>query len=777
MTAALPAHVVSALPVRDSDVSPDVSLAVRGMSCAACVGRVERALRKVPGVVNAEVNFATEVASVHWAPLVMGQGHPDPAMLVHAIEQAGYTASIQADDALVLDEVLPWWRVWGAVTAGVILSLPLALPMLWGAHHFWPAWIQFALATPVQFVLGARFYKAAWVALKDLSGNMDQLVALGTTAAWGLSCWLWWAGRLAHHSPELYFESSAVVISLVLLGKALESRAKRQTTSAIRALQVLRPATVHRVGPQGEVVVPLAQVLVGDKLIVRPGEHIPADGVVLAGASHVNEAMLTGEPLPVSKGLGERLTGGSVNGEGVLTMEVSATGAQTMLAQIIRRVVEAQSSKAPIQRVVDRISAVFVPMVLLIAILTGLIWWWSGLGAEAALIRGVAVLVIACPCALGLATPAAIMAGTGVAARQGILIKDPQVLELAHRVEVVAFDKTGTLTEGRPRLTRWEASPRATFLSDQLLQVAAALQAGSEHPLAKAVLGAVQPSHLSLPEGSTMQNVKAVPGRGIEGVIPVGHLRGDWCLGSTRWLTERCLTDTGLRRGPGLDSEASWRDVAHTLAAEGATLSWLMHAATPGHWRAVAWMAFGDEAKPGAAEAIRRLHGMGIHIVMISGDNRGAAQAVARYLGIDHVISDVLPGAKADHIAALQNPVGGPRRVVAMVGDGLNDGPALAAADVGMAMANPEGGADVALQTAGITLMRGDPLLVPAALEIARRTSSKIWQNLGWAFAYNVIGIPLAASGGLNPMLAGAAMALSSVSVLGNALWLSRWRP
>jgi Cu+-exporting ATPase len=763
---------------------PDVQLAVRGMTCAACVGRVERALRKVPGVGDAQVNFATEVASVRWLPAAAQQARPDPSALVAAIERAGYTAQLQQEDTPIADEVLPWWSVWGPSLLGMAASLPLMLPMLWGAHHFWPAWVQFALATPVQFGLGARFYKAGWAALKDGSGNMDQLVALGTSAAWGLSCWLWWrhsqGGEMAHHMPELYFESSAVVITLVLLGKSLEARAKRQTTSAIRALQALRPATVHRLGPQGEVEVPLAQVLVGDQLVVRPGEQIPSDGVVVEGGSHVDEAMLTGEPLPVPKLVGDHLTGGAVNGEGRLLMRVAAVGGQTMLAQIIRRVVQAQAGKAPIQRVVDRISAVFVPVVLLIAMLTGLGWWMAGLGGEQALIRAVAVLVIACPCALGLATPAAIMAGTGAAARQGILIKDPQVLELAHKVDLVAFDKTGTLTEGRPTLTRWEASPRAPFMAAQLLQVAAALQAGSEHPLAKAVIAAAKASAApGLPEGSAMESVRAVPGRGIEGRIPLGHLVGDWCLVSTRALHERApdAQASNPRRSLTQDAEASWRDVAHTLATEGATLSWLMHAAKPGDWQAVAWMAFGDEAKPGAAEAVRRLHAMGVRIVMISGDNRGAAQAVARHLGIQQVIAEVLPGDKADHILALQQPAKGPRCTVAMVGDGLNDGPALAAADVGMAMANPGGGSDVALQAAGITLMRGDLLLVPAALAISRRTSAKIRQNLAWAFAYNLIGIPLAAAGDLNPMLAGAAMALSSISVLGNALLLSRWRP
>lgn len=755
-----------------------VQLAIRGMTCAACVRRVERALSKVPGVEQAQVNFATETASVRLQASGAGL---DQALLVSAVEDAGYHAVIQQANAPIVDETVPWWDVWGAVLLGALASVPLVLPMFWGAHHFWPAWVQFLLATPVQFVLGARFYKAAWAALKDGSGNMDQLVALGTSAAWWLSCWLWWshvqAGHGGHHPPDLYFESSAVVITLVLLGKALEARAKRQTSAAIRALQALRPDTVCRLGPQGEVVVPLSHVMVGDTLVVRPGERVPADGLVTEGSSHVDEAMLTGEPLPVAKGLGDRLTGGAINAEGRLIMQVTAVGGQTMLARIIRRVVEAQATKAPIQRVVDRVSAVFVPAVLLVALLTGLGWWWHGLGAEQALIRAVAVLVIACPCALGLATPAAIMAGTGAAARQGILIKDPVALETAHRVQVVAFDKTGTLTQGHPRLTDWAVCAENSlpaWSKQQALCVVASLQAGSEHPLAHAVLTAADGQ-----TGLLARDIQAVAGKGVKGSLlseaadeAARPLEGMWALGSRHWARELI----------GGDLAGSLRVQAESWASEGATVSWLMRQRpssrqADGAWEAMAIMAFGDELKPQAAQAVARLHALHVRTVMISGDNSGAAQAMAGKLGIQEVVAEVLPGDKADHIQRLQQGEGGQKLTVAMVGDGLNDAPALAAADVGMAMANPDGGTDVALEAAGITLMRGDPMLVPAALEISRRTSAKIWQNLAWAFGYNVIGIPLAAFGGLNPMLAGAAMALSSVSVVTNALWLSRWRP
>jgi Cu+-exporting ATPase len=783
-----------------------VLLAVRGMTCAACVNRVERALLKVPGVAQAQVNFATETASVTLAHALGDAPVTDTAQLVSAIETAGYHADVQRADQPLEDEHTSWWQVWGATSLGAMASVPLMLPMLWGNHHFWPAWVQFALATPVQFGLGARFYRAAWAALRESSGNMDQLVALGTTAAWGLSVWLWWQHAqneamaamdgIPTMSPALYFESSAVVITLVLLGKALESRAKRQTTSAIRALQTLRPNTVRRLGPLGEVEVPLAQVLVDDMLVVMPGERIPTDGIVQEGSSHVDESLLTGEPLPLAKLPGSHLTGGAINGEGRLVIRVLAVGGQTMLAHIIRRVVEAQSGKAPIQRVVDRVSSVFVPTVLVIAALTGLGWWLNGQSVEVALIRAVAVLVIACPCALGLATPAAIMAGTGAAARQGILIQDPQALEVAHRVQVVAFDKTGTLTVGEPRLLDWAVTPSCGLSHSQALQLAAALQRGSEHPLAKAVL-TVADAEAELHSGKvTAQSLRVVAGHGVEGTV----LAGPWCLGSPRWMHERigtsasadlASTELGLRA-------AGW-------SADGATVSWLMRGAaldvdtaidagtsdavmhsTPeaiSRWQIVAALAFGDALKPNAAQAVARLHAQGVRTAIISGDSHQAVQKIARQLGIHEVIAEVLPTDKADHIHRLQRDArhqhGQPYHTVtvAMVGDGINDAPALAAADIGMAMANPHGGTDVAMQAAGITLMRGDPLLVPAALEISRLTSRKIWQNLGWALGYNVIGIPLAALGWLNPVLAGAAMAMSSVSVVANALWLSRWRP
>ena len=762
-----------------------IELAVRGMTCAACVGRVERALRKQPLVSDVQVNFATEVATVHLADAAGEQREAMQAALVATVGDAGYEAQVIEADAPVHDEVPSWWSVWGAVTLGLAAALPLMLPMLWGDHHFWPPWVQFALATPVQFILGARFYRAGWSALKARSGNMDQLVALGTTAAWGLSMWLWWRhdpGQGAHAmhdaGPSLYFESSAVVIALVLLGKALEARAKRATSAAIRALQALRPDTVLRQGPQGEVEVPLQQVMVGDRLVVRPGERVPTDGRVLEGSSHVDESLLTGEPLPVSKQVGDGLTGGAVNAEGRLVMAVEAVGGQTLLAQIIRRVSDAQATKPPIQRLVDKVSAVFVPVVLVLALATGLGWMLAGLPGEDALIRAVAVLVIACPCALGLATPAAIMAGTGAAARHGILIKDPEALEVAHRVSVVAFDKTGTLTEGRPTLREWQVPASAPVSPELALRWAAALQSGSEHPLARAVRDAAQRSMRS-PEAEApvaLRDVQAVPGRGIQADLSWQGRAWRLCLGSRGWAGEVL----GPLLGPLLGPDA-WHECipqAAQWAGQGSSVSWMwlqpIEPSADAAPMVLAAMAFSDPLKPTAAQAVRQLHELGVRTVMISGDNRGAAQAIAQQVGIQEVVAEVLPGQKADHVHRLQD---GGRHTVAMVGDGLNDAPALAAADVGMAMTHPDGGTDVAMQAAGITLMRGDPLMVAAALDVARRTSTKIRQNLVWAFGYNLVGIPLAAMGGLSPMVAGAAMAFSSVCVVTNALWLSRWKP
>ena len=728
------------------------------MTCASCVMRVEKALKKVPGVQEATVNLATESARIALAP---GQeAAAVDALVRRAVRNAGYEP--RAAEAAIDAEDLSPWAGFAPVAIGLLLSAPLVLPMLGdllGAHWMLPAWAQFLLATPVQFILGARFYKAGWHAARSLTGNMDLLVALGTSAGWGLSMWLWLTAHEGH-APHLYFEASAVVVTLVLLGKWLEARAKRQTTAAIRALHGLRPEVAHWLGKGGEVDVPIAEVLVGDRLVVRPGERIPVDGQVLEGETQVDESMLTGEPLPVPRSAngpgGAALTGGSINGEGRIVMQVTAVGAETVLARIIRLVEDAQAAKAPIQRLVDQVSAVFVPAVLVVALITLAGWWWAGAGLEAALIHAVAVLVIACPCALGLATPAAIMAGTGVAAKHGILIKDAQALELAHQVDTVAFDKTGTLTVGQPQLTVFHVEHSgATEGVDEaaLLQAVASVQSGSEHPLARAVVQAAQARGLTV---LSPDAVRAVPGRGTEGEVQ-GR---SYLVGSLRWMEE-----LGVQLGPLADRAAA-------LQQDGATVSALVERSTDG-LTPRALLAFGDAPKPGARDALAALKALGLRTVMISGDNRGAAEAMARRLGLDpdagEVLAEVLPGDKAAAVAGLQK--GG--HTVAMVGDGVNDAPALAAADVGMAMGN---GTDVAMHAAGITLMRGDPQLVAAALDISRRTVAKIRQNLFWAFAYNVAGIPLAALGYLSPVVAGAAMALSSVSVMSNALLLKRWK-
>jgi P-type Cu+ transporter len=717
-----------------------IELALSGMTCASCAGRIERALQKVAGVSRVSVNLASEHARVD-----MLDGTSSVA-LIAAVEDAGYLAHLP-DARTPQDPQTALRRERVAVVLALLLAAPLVVPMLaewFGLHWMLPAWLQFALATPVQFILGARFYVAAWKAVRAGSGNMDLLVALGTSAGYGLSLYLWATAGL-HAMPHLYFEASAVVIALVLLGKYLESRAKRQTRAAIRALEALRPERATRLRDGVEEDVALSALRLDDRVVVRPGERFPVDGIVSDGQSQADEALISGESLPVAKQVGDRITGGAINGDGRLIVRTTALGCETVLAQIIRLVEDAQAGKAPIQKLVDRVSMVFVPAVLLIAALTLLGWLLAGAGMEQALINAVAVLVIACPCALGLATPAAIMAGTGVAARHGILIKDAEALELAHKVSVVAFDKTGTLTSGQPRIVHLATS---SIDEAELLRLAGGLQQGSEHPLAHAVLQAAREQGIALP---ALTDSQALSGRGIQGQIEGRQL----LLGN-----QRLLDELGLH-SPLQATATEWE-------AEGRTLSWLLERAPQP--RVLGLLAFGDSLKPGAAEAIAALRERSIHSHLISGDNAGSANAVGRTLGIEQVHAQVLPADKAAHIAALKT--GG--AVVAMVGDGINDAPALAAADVGIAMG---GGTDVAMHAAGITLMRGDPRLVADALDISRRTWRKIQQNLFWAFIYNLVGIPLAAAGLLNPMVAGAAMALSSVSVVSNALLLNTWKP
>ncbi len=721
-----------------------VELAIEGMTCASCVGRVERALLKVPGVRSAAVNLASERARVELL------GTLESNALIQAVEGAGYHAQVieqaQPRGADNAERRLRRERL--AVLIALLLAAPLVIPMfgdLFGLHWMLPAWMQFLLATPVQFILGARFYVAGWKALRAGAGNMDLLVALGTSAGYGLSLYQWWATP-AGQMPHLYFEASAVVIALVLLGKYLESRAKRQTSAAIRALEALRPERATRVVDGHEEDVAIAALRLGDRVLVKPGERFPVDGEVLEGESQADEALISGESLPVDKRPGDRITGGAINGEGRLLVRTTALGGETVLARIIRLVEDAQAAKAPIQKLVDKVSQVFVPAVLVIAVATLLGWLLAGAALETALINAVAVLVIACPCALGLATPAAIMAGTGVAARHGILIKDAEALEVAHAVTAVAFDKTGTLTSGKPQIIHLQALDGD---ETALLRQAGALQRGSEHPLAHAVLERCAALGIALPD---VRQSQSLTGRGIAGSLDERQL----ALGN-----RRILDDHGLPPGELAATAQTWE-------AQGRTLSWLVETAPQP--RVLGLFAFGDSLKDGAAQAIVALKTRHIRCHLITGDNRGSARVVAEALQIDDVHAEVLPADKAATVAELKR--GG--AVVAMVGDGINDAPALAAADVGIAMG---GGTDVAMHAAGITLMRGDPRLVPAALEISRRTYRKIQQNLFWAFIYNLVGIPLAALGFLSPVVAGAAMALSSVSVVSNALLLKRWKP
>lgn len=681
-----------------------IDLNIKGMSCAACVNRIEKALLK-NGTDEAQVNLATEKARVKYDPSKLS-----PEKIIRIIQDTGYEASVtpmkRGDD-------LERERLFIIVSA--ILTFPLVMPML-GFPFMLPPLVQLLLALPVQFGFGLRFYKGAWGAIKSRSGNMDLLVAVGTTAAFALSLYLM---KSAHHA-HLYFESSSVVITLVMLGKYLEKKAKAATTAAISALEKLQPeeALVRRDGR--DEMMNVKNLRLGDQVIIRAGERVPVDGRILEGTSELDESLITGESMPVTKVPGNKITGGSINGHGLLIAEVTALGSETTLSRIIRMVEEAQMKKAPIQRLVDKVSAVFVPVVMGISLMTLLLTGFISGNWEMAIVNAVAVLVIACPCALGLATPTSIMVGTGVAATHGILIKDAEALELAHSVNIIAFDKTGTLTVGKPVLKKLEPD------TNEHLRIIAAIQAGSEHPLAHAVMEEAKKRNIQWPWGGA---VKTIPGKGIEGVVE-GKLY-------------RILKATG------------GEETSSTLTDENGTV--------------LSTMTFRDELKPEAKAAIGKLHQLNIRTIMLTGDNEGSAKRIAEETGIDEIRANILPDEKANAVTQLKK--GG---IVAMVGDGINDAPALAASDVGMAMST---GTDVAMNSAGITLLQGNPLLIPEAISISRRTYNKIKQNLFWAFIYNIIGIPLAAFGYLSPTVAGAAMALSSVSVVTNSLLLKTWKP
>ncbi|KIL99530.1 Lead cadmium zinc and mercury transporting ATPase Copper-translocating P-type ATPase [Paramagnetospirillum magnetotacticum MS-1] len=720
--------------------SQSLSLPVKGMTCAACSTRLERVLGKVAGVEQALVSLAAERADIRFDSDKAG-----PEDLVSAIVKAGF----QADLAQQGDEDLDREEAEHAAESAhhlrlLLLSALLTLPLIGqmvldmaGLHVMIPPLIQLALAAPVQFWIGARFYTGAWASLKGGAGNMDMLVVLGTSAAFGLSAWHVVAGD-AHHG-NLYFEGASVVITLVLLGKLLEGRAKRSAAGAIRALMRLKPDTA-RVERDGVVMeVPAALVAVGEVVLIRPGERAPVDGTVVDGLSQMDESLITGESLPVPRGPGDEVVAGSVNGDGLLRVEATRVGAQSTISRIIRMVQGAQSAKAPVQKLVDRISNVFVPVVTVIAALSFMGWWLMAGDMQTAFVAAVSVLVIACPCALGLATPTGIMVGTGLAARHGILIKDAEALELAHKVQVMVFDKTGTLTEGRPAVAAIRA---ADGNEAELLRLAASAQQGSEHPLARALLAAVQEPVAPLCA------FRSLPGRGLEAEVEGRNL----LIGSRRLMAERGIAAGALA----LPAEAE--------EALGRTLMWVSEGP-----RMLGFVAVADPIKPSAAGAVARLKALGIETVMLTGDNARAADAVARAAGVDRVLSEVLPEDKEAEIRRIKDS----GKVVAMVGDGINDAPALAAAHIGIAMGT---GTDVAMQAAGITLVKGDPARLAEAIAISRATTSKIRQNLFWAFAYNVVAIPAAALGLLTPVIAGAAMAMSSVSVVSNSLLLRRWR-
>ena len=725
--------------MKDSDHFIDISIS--GMSCASCVSNVENALRKIPEVESATVNLATEKAHLE---LKEGMSFQTKTIL-KAVADAGYGAELLTHNHSLEhhdDESANGIRI----VLAILLSIPLIIPMLIslaGGHWNLPVWVQWLLATPVQFYLGAGFYTSAWKAIKNKTGNMDLLVAIGTSSAYLLSIYMMWRGH-----EHLYFEASSVVITLVLLGKWLEKRAKRQTTEAIRALQKLRPETARVKRLDAELDIPLQEVMVDDVVIIRPGERIPVDALIIEGSSHVDESMMTGESEPVSKVVGNKLIGGAVNIDGMLLVRTMAIGAESTLSRIIRLVEDAQTAKPEIQRLVDKVSAVFVPVVIVIAFITLLAWGIYSANWEQAILNAVAVLVIACPCALGLATPTAIMAGTGVAARHGILIKDAKALELAHSITHVVFDKTGTLTEGKPVLLAFKSIDG----NDQLLLgLAASIEQNSLHPLAKAVVTQLQ-SFGKSPIIAT--DVRDVAGRGLHGKVNNSIIY----VGNQRWMEEL---------GVSIDHQ---NVAALEFKDAGNTVSWVAQGNNESKPTLLGILAFGDQIKQTSTKAIAALHEKGIKTLLLTGDNSTSAARVAEMIGIDKVLAEQTPKSKANSIASLREK----DAVIAMVGDGINDAPALAVADVSFAMSS---GTDVAMHTADITLMQSDPSLVADTIDISRRTYTKIKQNLFWAFIYNLIGIPLAAMGFLSPVIAGAAMAFSSVSVVMNALMLSKWRP
>ena len=722
---------------------------VGGMTCAACSAGLEKTLQRVPGVYQASVNLAAERATIHYDRAVT-----DVKVLMAAVADAGYTAeALQAEpdgDREQEARAREIKRQRNLFVISAVLSAPLLLVMFDMIFNFsLPALfhaplVQFIFATPVQFLVGWSFYKGAYRSLKSGSANMDVLVALGTSAAYFLSVYNTFFVPVAPgEMPHLYFESSAVIITLILLGKYLEARAKGKTSEAIRKLMGLQAKTARVVRDEQEIDVPISDVVVGDIVVVRPGEKIPVDGEVVSGTSSVDESMLTGESIPVDKGPGDLVVGATINKHGAFRFRATKVGADTALAQIIKVVEDAQGSKAPIQRMADTISGIFVPVVVGIATLTFIVWYLVTGNAEQAIINMTAVLVIACPCALGLATPTSIMVGTGKGAENGILFKGGEHLENAHRVQDVILDKTGTITKGEPAVTDVIVFPDWRGAEEELLTLAASVEQASEHPLGQAIVNHAKEKGLELAVAADFQ---AIPGHGIVARAADKQV----LVGNRKLLKEQ-----------GIDFE-SHLETLEQLEEQGKTA---MLVATDG--QAAGIIAVADTVKPESAAAIAALQDMGLGVYMITGDNWRTARAIAEQVGIqqDHVFAEVLPEHKAEAVQKLRDS----GRVVAMVGDGINDAPALATADVGLAIGT---GTDVAMEAADITLMRGNLQSIVSAIRLSRLTLRNIKQNLFWAFFYNSLGIPVAALGLLNPIVAGAAMAFSSVSVVTNALRL-----